>query len=123
MFSKYIVNGIKGYVERKIKCKKLGRKVKRTAKEKMEERYRKKLLARSNWFKGGKKGDYYVKDPMVSNKKPMKIEEFREQKTVLFVEHTRNGELGAKLREVIGRLAPLLGVSIEVVERSGSSFL
>ena len=48
-----------------------------------------------------------------------KKEEHIEQKSVLFIEHTKDGELGKGLREVIGRLAPMLGLSIKVVERTG----
>ena len=42
-----------------------------------------------------------------------------EQKSVLFVEHTKDGELSRRLREVIGRMAPMLGFSVKVVERTG----
>ena len=42
-------------------------------------------------------------------------------KTILFVEHTKNGELAAKLRELTRRLAPTLGFSVKVVERAGAS--
>ena len=39
----------------------------------------------------------------------------------MFVEQTREGELSKQLREVITRLAPVLGFSIKVVERTGST--
>ena len=42
-----------------------------------------------------------------------------ELKSVLFVEHTKDGELSRRLREVIGRMAPMLGFSVKVVERTG----
>ena len=40
-------------------------------------------------------------------------------RTILFVEHTPHGELSKRLRELISRLAPVLGFSIKVVERAG----
>ena len=48
-------------------------------------------------------------------------EEKWEQKSILFVEQTKDGELSKRLREVILRLAPTLGFSIKVVERAGMS--
>ena len=44
-----------------------------------------------------------------------------ETKTVLFVEHTTNGELGKRRRELIGRISPILGFGVKIVERNGST--
>ena len=44
-----------------------------------------------------------------------------EQKSIVFVEQTKDGELGKRLREVIARLAPIMGFSIKVVERAGAT--
>ena len=44
-----------------------------------------------------------------------------EQKSVLFVEYTAQGELGKRLRELMTRLTPHLGFNIKVVERTGSA--
>ena len=44
-----------------------------------------------------------------------------EQKSVVFVEQTKDGEPGKRLREVITRLAPILRLSIKVVERPGGT--
>ena len=41
--------------------------------------------------------------------------------TVLFIEQTPMGELGRRLRELMSRLAPILGFSVKIVERTGSS--
>ena len=120
-----VVNGIKGYEGRKRRCEAQGRKLKRTAKESMDDRSKKTLLGRSNWFKGRKKIDYYKNNGgrRTGNKDENNDgrEEHLNQKSVLFVEHTRNGELGAKLRGVIARLAPLMGFSVKVVERAGGA--
>ena len=48
-----LVSGIKAYEGRKIKCMRLGRKVKRRAKDSLEDRTKKILLSKSNWYKGG----------------------------------------------------------------------
>ena len=42
-------------------------------------------------------------------------------KTVLFVEKTAMGGLGKQLRELMTRLAPILGFTVKVVERTGSN--
>ena len=119
-----LVNGVRGYEGRKRRCEAQGRKLKRTAKESMNDRSKKTLLGKSNWFKGRKKtneykGDGGRKGSNKSNKNSQ--EEQISQKTVLFVEHTTNGELGARLRGVIARLAPMMGFSIKVVERAGGA--
>ena len=44
-----------------------------------------------------------------------------EHKTVIFVEYTREGELGNRLRELYNRLSGMLGFNIKVVERAGST--
>ena len=41
--------------------------------------------------------------------------------TVLFVEQTPNGELAARLRELLLRLEPTLGFTMKIVERTGAS--
>ena len=104
-----------------IKCMRLRRKVKRKAKDSLEDRTKKVLLSKSSWYKGKSRKDYYG-SRKGGNKKgaeQLNREEYLEQKSVLFVERTRDGELCRRLREVIGRMAPLLGFSIKVVERSG----
>ena len=115
-----LVNGIKGYEGRKAKCLKLGRSVKRKAKDSLEDRTKKVLLSKSSWYKGRGKKDHYGSRKGGSRRGKEQIrEECMEQKSVLFVEHTKDGELSRRLREVIGRMAPMLGFSIKVVERSG----
>ena len=47
--------------------------------------------------------------------------ELIDQKTVLFVEYTQNGELASRLRELMNRLAPTLGFGVKVVERTGTA--
>ena len=44
-----------------------------------------------------------------------------QQKTVLFVEQTRKGELASDLRALLLRLVPTLKFGVKVVERTGSS--
>ena len=46
-----------------------------------------------------------------------------DKKSVLYVEHTPDGELASRLRELLGRLAPTLGFEIKVVERTGTALI
>ena len=52
-----ITNGIKGYENKRRRCLKDGRKLHRTAADSQGARSRKKLLAKSNWFRQRKKND------------------------------------------------------------------
>ena len=127
---KIIVNGIKGMEGRKRRCLELGRKLRRTAKESRSSRYLKKLTAKSNWFKqtkgaakhntnynniGGeqKGGAHRRRDGNPKEQIP--------KKTVIFVEQTPRGELASKLKELMSRIAPVLGFGVKVVERAGST--
>ena len=116
-----IVNGIKGYEGRKNRCKKEGRKLRRTAKESQGARMKKKLLSKTSWYKGaGAKVDHYTKSTgRKGTKKSPETGAGIEHKTVLFIEQTSNGELGKRMRELMTRLAPIMGFGVKIVERNG----
>ena len=88
-------------------------------------RSKKKLLGKSNWFKERKKSEEYITDSRKTGKKRVKKKvpdtKMVEQKTVLFVEQTRKGELAANLRNLLSRLAPTLKFGVKVVERTGTA--
>ena len=44
-----------------------------------------------------------------------------EQKTVLFVENTKDGELTKRLKELMKRIGPSIGFGVKVVERTGAT--
>ena len=118
---KIIVNGIRGFGSRKARCTREGRNLRRTAKESLKDRIRKKLLVKTTWFRSKRKEDYYREDANTSRKKTKvgKEEVKLENKTVLFVEYTEGGELASRLRELCRRLAPTLGFGVKIVERAG----
>ena len=118
-----IVKGLKGYEGRKNRCKREGRSLWRTAAQSGGARQMKKLTAKSSWYRSRKKRDDYGADKTRSGEQRKDVEETItwEQKAVLFIEQTREGELGKQLREVVQRLAPLMGFSIKIVERTGST--
>ena len=121
---KILVNGIKGFEGRKARCAREGRKLYRTAKESMGARYRKKLLAKTCWYKGARSraADYYQVPDRRNTKRTKRWEDKKhDPMTVLFIEQTPMGELGRRLRELMSRLAPILGFSVKIVERTGSS--
>ena len=77
----------------------------RTARDSMGARMRKQMLAKSSWYKGAKKRDWYGKQKKGS-KETIKQEERVTQQSLLFVEHTHNGELAKRLRELMQRIGP-----------------
>ena len=124
---KILVSGIKGYGSKVERCRKQGRRLYRTSKDSWGARIKKKLLGNANWYKKNKKNndqDYPgSKNSNEKNKKNTKTWEQKsvEHKTVIFVEYTREGELGNRLRELYNRLSGMLGFNIKVVERAGST--
>ena len=80
------------------------------------------MLSKTTWYRKRSKVDLYSKSTGAGKKKKndMKVDRV-EQKTVLFIEQTHQGELGRRLRELLTRITPLLGFGVKVVERTGSS--
>ena len=123
---KILVNGIRGYHGKVLKCRELGKRLHRTAEESSSSRIKKKLLSKANWFRGSNKetlthrvagkgaGQRSMNDKEVTDKK-------LKTRSVLFVEQTPHGELARQLRELMSRLEPTLGFRIKIVERAGKS--
>ena len=117
-----VKNGIKGYEGKRKRRLAEGRPLRNTAALSIGSRNKKKLLAKSNWFK--KRSNKGSNDKYQSNGKAKKSSHQQrelETKTVLFVEYTEGGELASRLRELMKRLAPALGFNIKVVERAGAA--
>ena len=114
---KMIMNGIKGF-ERKRKMR--GEQLRRTAKKSSKSRHVKKLLSKTTWYKKKSSPDNNSRGKgggaAVKNK-----EQEQEPQSVLFVEYSRNGELASRMRELMKRLAKVIGFSVKVVERAGTA--
>ena len=82
---------------------------------------RRKLLAKTSWYRGKRKEDLYKEDGFYKKtfKERRQERAALENKTVLFVEYTEGGELATRLRELMRRLAPTIGFGVKVVERAG----
>ena len=120
-----ILSGIKGYETKRMKCLKEGVPLRRTARQSGQARLRKKLTTSSSWFKIRRSRDEYLtgegwRKGKEKNKTTVLEKKIR-QKSVIFVEQTRMGELPSLLRSMMTRLAPTLGFSVKVVERAGAS--
>ena len=129
-----LVGGLKGYEARLQESKTPGgRKLHRTAGESNWSRARKKLLGKSEWFRGkaktevetAKMGPPNSEDQphntggATEGKKGQKTTEM-ETKTVLFCEQTRNGELARRLKEVESRMSEITGFRTRIVEGVGN---
>ena len=91
-----LIRGIKGYESKLRRCQESGVPIRKKAKESSQARMRKKLTAKTNWYKKRKiQEDTYQYEPK-SKRKKLKKEMSGgaeiQQKTVLFVEQTRKGE-------------------------------
>ena len=105
-----LVSGILGYKGRKSICEALGRRMKRTAKNSMEDRSKMMLLGRSRWFKGGKKVDYYR-----SNKK----REAQEPEVSTLCEAHQEWGAWCKVERSDVEIGPLDGVGGRSTEEPG----
>ena len=114
-----LVNGVKGFEGRKVRCSKEGRKLYRTAKESVGARFKKKMLSKYSWYKGARSraADDYAgnKGRKTNGDKKWDDQRRTEPKTVLFIEQTPMGELGKRMRELMGRLTPILGFTVKIV--------
>ena len=115
-----IVSGIKGFEGKKLRHERQGWRLRRTAAESGDTRAKKKLLAKTNWYKKKKTENLYDKSKGGSRMRKG-VNNYVEHKTVLFVEQTNNGELGRRLRELMERISPILGFGVKIVERNGAS--
>ena len=106
------------------RCKEQGARLHRTSVESSGARWKKKLLAKSNWFKGSRKKETITNaSSNTGGKKSNGAGSLSRLKTrsVLFVEQTPHGELAKQLRELLVRLEATMGFKIKVVERAGMS--
>ena len=100
--------------------------LRKTAEDSGFQRAKKKLLAKSTWFKKRKSQEDYVTDMRWNTKKRKKEEKKSgtqepRQKTVLFIEQSVKGELATTIRTLLSRLAPTLQFGVKVVERTGGA--
>ena len=115
-----LVMGIKGFENKRLRHAKLGWRLRRTAEESGDMRARRKLLAKTNWYKKRRKENLYDNNGGSKRKAGKEQQRHMENKTVLFVEQTVNGELGKRLREMMTRISPILGFGVKIVERNGA---
>ena len=121
---KIMIAGIRGWGSKVARCKAENKKLRKTARDSEEMRMRTKLTGRTTWFKKRRpqKKDWY---PNGGGHKPGRKDKVQytapgsSPKSVLFIEQTPGGELATRLRELLQRLEPTIGIKIKVVERSG----
>ena len=128
---KIAIAGLKGF-EKAVRSHKEGKRtLHRSAHEGAAGRNRKKLLERSNWFKGKKRSEEEVDEEISRPFPPTKnSQRWGSRKvggnsikacTVLFVDQTPGGELAARLREKENDLAEITGWKAKIVEKGGTS--
>ena len=137
---KSISNGLKGHLRKKERCRLEGKPFHRSSASSSRERRTKKLLQKQSWYKNkqtdvetvekskddSKRGQ--ARGSRVDNTEVARYKNCDEKKgkkqqqpsTVLFIEFSRGGTLQAEMREVVSRLAPLIGFTMRVTERGGT---
>ena len=133
-----LVSGIKGYKRRVSRCLAGNIPLHRSAGQSEDERRRKKLLARTQWFRSPGQDDEadeetYSHTNQGAEKhrdgqgKSSKKESKPEQKdlrtsTVLFVEFSKGGDLQKQMRDSLDRITSMLGFKVRVTEKGGGQF-
>ena len=119
-----ISNGLRYYEAKKERCKKEKKPLYRTAKMSQGGRYRKKLMAKTTWYRKKKIGNPSLAQISQGRGQKRKREGVKNQeietKSVIFVENTPGGEFAKQLRSLMERIHHHLGCNIKVVERSGT---
>ena len=121
-----ILSGVRGYEAKILRRRNEGSPLYRTAQESGWSRMQKKTVGKSTWFKGGKRTCAGLTGKGMKNGQNGKMKrgtgplENIETRSVMFVEHTRDGELAKRLREQLGRMENVMGFRIKVVERTGT---
>ena len=117
-----LVAGIKGFEGKVERCRKEGRRLRRRANESRGARTRKQLLGNTDWFKKKGKGSRNTTTTNGGSKGRNQRQQGEQEiacRTVLFLEYSNGGELARRMKELMKRLAPMLGFGIKIVERAG----
>ena len=118
-----LMSGLKGYETKKRKAEEQGREIHRSGAATLTQRYRKKLTAKTNWYK--KKQGEASPDQAECGKKRKFAERNRkdaEEKSptaVIFVPRTPEGELAQRLREAEQELQKFCYSKVKIVEETG----
>ena len=115
-----ILSGVRGFENKVRTCREQNKRLHRTSQESSGARQRRKLLGKSNWFRGSRsKADSKTTPTWKSGKKSQQVgsknnpvQELR-TRSVLFVEQTPQGELARLLRELFIRLETTMGFRIK----------
>ena len=120
-----IESGLKGYITKLENAEKDGRGLHRSATSTLASRQKKKLTAKTSWYKKSRKKEEDLKESKIQAGKRKKVGEVKkkdaqnETKSILFVPRTKGGELAKRLRKEEEVLAQVTGYKVKIVERSG----
>ena len=121
-----MVAGLKGYERIREKAIRTGGSINRSEEEGAAERYKKKLLGKTSWFKKTKQSESdQSQEAMRRRRRRMTgVKEPAPPVTsVLFVPKTQDSGLATRLMEAEHRLAAITKERVRVVERGGKSVL
>ena len=86
-------------------------------------RYKRKLMGKTNWYKGKKKGgeDLRSRNRLGMSSSQRRHEIYKEDPVaILFIERTPGGQLISKMRETEEEMMSLMKNRVKLVEKAGS---
>ena len=118
-------SGLKCFMRKVRSAEKSGLGLHRSSGSTLEGRHRKKILAKTTWYRTGKKNDGCDKGSTRRREKKEKPNNKKnpgetEIRSVLFVPRTKGGELARRLRNEEEKMAEITGYRVKIVEKSGS---
>ena len=116
-----IQSGLLGFQSKVKRCQEQGQSLHRSAGSTLTSRYKKKIMAKTNWYKNKAKRRSSCKEEKGRSKTKSKGKKSTttQVKAVLFVPRTKGGELAKRLRTEEENLEGITGYRLKIVERSG----
>ena len=123
-----IISGLKCFMRKANNAEKAGQGLHRSAKSSLGARNRKKILAKTKWYKTKRKteentergGEQRPASKGSKKKKEGEKPNYAKIRSLLFVPRTNGGELARRLRKEEENLAEMTGYRVKIVERSGT---
>ena len=114
-----IISGLRGFKNKVRRAAEAGRKLHRSAESSLDARLKKKIFAKTSWFKNNKKAGANKKYTKKVKKNKMKNSLALKVKSVIFVPRTPSSKLCKLLRAEEQRLAVTTGYRVKIQERNG----
>ena len=113
-------SGLKCFMRKVRSAEKSGLGLHRSSGSTLESRHRKKILAKTTWFRAAKRNGDSDKGSTRRKENKEKTPRKAEIRSVLFVPSTKGGDLARRLRKEEEKMTELTGYRVKIVEKSGT---